>query len=188
MKEIFGPEESVKSPENIEKNNFGEATKIIQDSLEISEIIDTENGIQEAICMIKPDAFDSRDFIVKKLEESGLYVVKRKATKLTEDFMDKNIITDKFPKSITEAQKKHYLSDNSEIILLKGEDVVRKLLKVIGLNTDPGLCDEDTIRSRFGMHIPVLLDEDLKYFFNAIHRPKDEQERKSDLNKFKPLL
>lgn len=146
-----------------------------------------ENNI--AICVIKPDAFIKKDDIVKRLEGSGLFVVKRKTLILPEDFVIKEMYgKDKLPGPLEEATKRHFLSGPSEILVVKGDNVVSKLVDLVGLKTNPALCNLDTIRYIYGDHIPEELGGDLKFYRNAAHRPLNEQESKEDLKKFKNLL
>lgn len=173
------------TPEEIKTPELSNAIEVIRNSIEISPAL--EEGV--AICVIKPDAFGSRDMIVKRLEDSGLYIVKRTIKKLPENFVIGEMYKkDKFPKPIQEATARHFLSGESEIILVKGDDVISKLLGVVGLKTDPSLCNTETIRYIYGDHIPEQLEGGLKYYRNAAHRAMNNEERIEDINKFKPLL
>jgi nucleoside diphosphate kinase len=73
-------------------------------------------------------------------------------------------------------------------LLVKGDNVVSKLLNLVGLKTNPALCEEDTIRYIYGDHIPEELGEGLEYFRNATHRPTNTNEAIDDLEKFKDLI
>jgi nucleoside diphosphate kinase len=162
-----------------------EAVKIIEKSIEISPTLNDNI----ALCVIKPDAFLNRDLIVKRLEDSGLYIVRRTTRDLSENFVVNEMYgSDKLPKPIAEATARHFLSGSSEIVLVKGDNVVNKLMSLVGLKTNPALCEEDTIRYIYGDHIPEELGEGLKYFRNAAHRPTNTDEAVTDLKKFKDLI
>jgi nucleoside diphosphate kinase len=165
--------------------NVDGAIDALEKSIEISPTLKDD----VALCLIKPDAFDNRDYIVERLKASGLYIVKRVTKALPEDFViEKMYGADKLPKPIAEATSRHFQSGPSEIILVKGDDVVQKLLHSIGLKTNPALCEEDTIRYIYGDHVPEELEGGLKYFRNAAHRPMNEKEAVDDLEKFKEII
>ncbi len=171
--------------EQIESKDISEAIETIGNSIEISPTLDETL----AICVIKPDAFIHRDEIVKRLEASGLYIVQRTPKQLSEEFVVKKMYgKDKLPKPLEDAHARHFLSGESEIILVKGSDVVKKLLDTVGLKTNPALCSPETIRYIYGDHVPEELTEGLKYYRNAAHRPASEAEVEEDLNKFREIL
>lgn len=177
--------ETIGSRENkLEAINAPEAMETIEKSIEISPTMDE----RVAICLIKPDAFSHREAIVKRLEESGLFIITRTTKELTEEFVEKEMTDEEARKPIVEATKEHLLSGPSEIILVRGDNVVRKLLDTVGLKTNPALCDPETIRYIYGNHMPKELEEGLKYYRNAAHRPSNNEEVKSDLKKFRDLL
>lgn len=162
-----------------------EAIETIENSFEVSPTLDDNI----AICVIKPDAFIHRGEIVKRLESSGLYIVQRTVKELNEEFVvGKMYGADDLPKPIAEATKRHFLGGPSEIVLVKGDDVVHKLLNLVGLKTNPALCDPETVRFIYGDHIPEELEGGLKYYKNAAHRPTNVREAQEDLDKFRDLL
>lgn len=166
------------------KDSLDNTIENLGDSIEISPSIEGEL----AICVIKPDAFTHRDAIVKRLEESGLYIVERRPVGLTESFVVKEMYgKDKLPKPLEDAHIRHFLSGKSEVVLVRGGNAVGKLLTTVGLKTNPALCEPDTIRYIYGSHIPEELEDGLKYYRNAAHRPTNEQEAEEDLNKFRKI-
>jgi nucleoside diphosphate kinase len=176
-----GPKnENIQSPD--EENGGPESIENLADSVEISPA--NEEGV--AICVIKPDAFGQRDAIVRRLEDSGLYIVERRERDLSENFVV-NVMRGgiKMPKPIEDAHVRHFLSGPSEILLVKGNDVIEKLLNTVGLNTNPALCEPETIRYIYGTHVPEELEGGFKYYRNAAHRPKDKMEAEEDREKFR---
>lgn len=166
------------------KEKEGGVARSIENLSESIEVSPTIEG-DLAICVIKPDAFEHRDAIVKRLEESGLYIVERRPVQLTESFIVKEMYgKDKLPKILEDAHVRHFLSGKSEVVLVKGSNAVGNLLTTVGLKTNPALCKPDTIRYIYGSHIPEELGEGLKYFRNAAHRPKNSDEAEEDIRKF----
>ena len=154
----------------------------IENDLEVSNVKDGE-----AVCVIKPDAYENRNRIVQKLEESGLYIVRRSLAELSEQFIT-NKMYSSIPEPILKATLKHFSSGPCEIVLVKGDNVINKLLKSTGLHTAPPLCDHETIRFIYGTHMVEELEEGYRYWRNAVHRAKNEKERIEDLSKFNNLL
>ena len=155
----------------------------LEHSIEVSPVLDGNL----AICLIKPDAFLNRNAIVRKLEESGLYIVSRDIKELTEQFVVGGMYSsDDMPTPIAEATKRHLLSGPSEVLVVRGD--INKLLTTVGLKTNPALCDSDSIRYIYGNHVPEELGEGLRYYRNAAHRPRDEKEAEKDLNLFREIL
>lgn len=141
----------------------------------------------EAVCVIKSEVYEKRDEIVKRLEGSGLYVVRRSMAELSENFIREQMYPG-IPEPIMEATLKHLTGGPCEIVLVKGENVINTLVGGVGAKTPPALCEPDTIRFVYGTHMVEELREGYKYWRNAAHRAKDEVERKDDLEKFKPFL
>jgi nucleoside diphosphate kinase len=161
-----------------------ESTENLVNSSDVA--VNPENGL--AIIVIKPDAFSKRDQIIKKLEDAGLYIVKTVSKKLPDDFVIGTMYTD-LPKSIEEETLRHFNSGQSEIILLKGgKNILQKIISVTGEDTNPEKCDEESIRYIFGEHFGRDLDDRKTYYRNAVHRAKDPQEQKEDLDKFEHWL
>ena len=157
------------------------AVEAIGKSIEISF---TENP-RTALYVVKPDAFHSRDWIATRAKDSGLHIVRRKSLILPNDFVAGEMYEkDSLPKPIEEATLEHFRSGPSEIVWVEGDDVAKKLLEFIGLKTNPALCNPESIRFILGEHEPKELEEGLKYFYNAAHRPMNDEERVEDLKKF----
>jgi nucleoside diphosphate kinase len=162
-----------------------EAIESLERSIEISPALRDDM----AIFVIKPDAFPFRDAIVERVGESGLSVVSRNVKELTERFVVGAMYDPKeIPAPVIEATKRHMLSGPSEIVLVKGDDAVRKLLAMVGVKTNPALCDPDSIRYIYGNHVPEELGEGLQYYRNAAHRSRDAAEAEKDLKNFGDIL
>lgn len=141
-----------------------------------------------AVLVIKPDAYNKKDEILKKIRNAGIYIVKTVEKKLEDNFvlgsMYKNM-----PEGIEKETVRHFNSGPSVLILVRGgKDVLDKIIDITGENTDPKKCNEESIRYLFGEHFDRETDDDRKYFRNAIHRAKNDEERVEDLKKLEHLL
>lgn len=148
--------------------------------------IEREKGL--AVVVVKPDAFHERDLIVSRLEKAGLKIVRRVEKKLTPDFLREEMYVG-LTEDINDATGEHFSSGPCEIILVDGgPDVIDKLVEVTGEKTDPAKCEPKTIRHDFGDHKAKKTSAGNPYSLNAIHRAKNEEERISDLDKFRQYL
>ncbi len=159
----------------------------IENLIKTSDIaIDQKSGL--AIVVIKPDAFLKRDLIIKKLENSGLYVVKKVEKRLPDNFVVGSLYKD-LPKSIEDKTLEHFNIGPSEIVLLEGGvDLLDKITALTGEKTNPAECDESSIRYLFGEHFGRETEDGKTYFRNAVHRGKDTKEREEDLDKFESFF
>jgi len=148
--------------------------------------IDKESGL--AIVVIKPDAFKNRDQIIKRLEGSGLYIVKTVKKRLPDDFVIGAMYPKDLKKEMAEQTLRHFNSGPSEIILLRGGDnMVQDLVTLVGEKTNPAECNEDSIRYIFGEHFGRKVGDET-FHYNAAHRAKNQKEREEDLDKFESFL
>lgn len=154
----------------------------LENQIEISPVVG-----DIAVCIIKPDAFKNREAIVRRLENSGLYIVERKIKQLTDRFVEEAMYDPKgMPEPIAEATQRHFASGPSEVLLVRGGSaVITKLIETVGLKTDPSLCSPETIRYLYGNHVPEELEGGLKYWRNAAHRPRNQAEAQKDLRNFR---
>jgi nucleoside diphosphate kinase len=175
---------SIEVPE-VPKVSIESAVETIGNSLEISPTLNDN----VALCVIKPDAFKNRENIIKMLKGCGLHIVKRTPAQLSEGFVVNEMYGgDKLPKPLAEATARHFLSGPSEVVIVQGDNVIAKLLNLVGLKTNPKLCDKETIRYIYGDHVPEKLAGGLEYYRNAAHRPTSPDEAQKDLKKFKDLI
>lgn len=141
-----------------------------------------------AIVVIKPDGYENRERIKRMLENAGLSIVKSVSKKLPDHFVSGVMYKD-LPEGIEEETLKHFNDGLSEIILLQGGDgVIDKIVCATGEYTDPNKCEVGTVRYKYGEHFKRDAGEDIQYMRNAIHRPKDEEERVKDLEKFETFF
>lgn len=147
--------------------------------------VNPETGV--AVVVIKPDAFARRDMIVRRLEGAGLYVVSKVDRNLPESFVLGAMYPD-LGEGLKEQTVQHFSEGPSEVLLIRGgEDLVRKLVEVTGTHTNPAECTEDTVRNLFGEHFAREASDGASYYRNAVHRAKNSEEQRSDLEKFRNL-
>lgn len=165
--------------------NFSD--KKVENIIEASNIaIEPESGL--AIVVIKPEALVNREQIIRRLENSGLYVVKTSKKILPENFVLGAMYRD-LPEDIKEQTGRHFASGPSEIILLKGgENIIKDIVSATGLDTNPQKCDPESLRYLFGEHFPRETSAGNDYYRNAIHRGKNPDEQKDDLQKFQDVF
>lgn len=165
--------------ESIEQNNVEEMIK----SSDIA--INPESGF--AIVVIKPDAFKNKDAIIRRIENSGLYIVDKRERILPERFLTEAMYKD-MPKDIEEQTIRHFSEGPSEILLVKGgENIIDDIVSLTGEKTNPSECSKDSIRFIFGEHFGRDTEEGRMYRRNAVHRAKDEKEQREDLKKFRDI-
>ena len=93
-------------------------------------IVDPESGL--AVVVVKPDAFVKRGQIVKRLESSGLYIVKEVEKKLPQDFVIGTMYKG-LPEDIKVETAKHFSVGLSDLILLRGgPDILEKIVSITG--------------------------------------------------------
>ncbi len=149
-------------------------------------VVNPDSGL--AMVVIKPDAFKKRESIVKRLENSGLYIVSSISRRLPENFV-LGAMYNNLPKSIAEQTLKHFNEGESEILLVKGgNNLIDNLVSLTGDKTNPSECKEESIRYLFGEHFGRDTDDGKTYFRNAIHRARNEKEQKDDLEKFRHII
>lgn len=156
----------------------------VENMIKLSDIV-VDSGSGFAMVVIKPDAFSQKDQIIRKLENSGLYVVQTKTRNFPDRFVSEVMYKD-MPEGIKNETIKHFNDGPAEIVLVKGgDDILQKLVEVTGEKTNPNECDTDSIRYVFGEHFGRETEDGKTYYRNAVHRAKDQGEQKDDLKKFR---
>lgn len=148
--------------------------------------MNAETGL--GMVIIKPDAFGRRGEIVRRLETSGLYVVSKIDRPLPERFVTEGLYQN-LPQGIEEETVRHFNEGPAEVLLVRGgPNIVETLVSLTGDQTAPSQCSEDSIRYLFGEHFARKAGEDDgEYYRNAIHRPKNEEEKEDGLEKYRSI-
>jgi nucleoside diphosphate kinase len=152
-----------------------------------------ESSIEKApkdhmIVVIKPDAYFHLQAIMDRFKNEGLEVVESVTRILPLDFVNK-VMYRNMPIQIQFENAKHFSQGPSVILMLEGDNsLIDKVVSIIGKNTKPGECDEDSLRYLFGEHDGHEMAGGGQYFRNAIHRGKNEAELQDDMEKFKTFF
>jgi nucleoside diphosphate kinase len=148
--------------------------------------IDPKNNM---VVVVKPDAYFHLPEIMDRLTSEGITITRQSTQMLPLSFVNKIMYKD-LPDPIKFETAKHFSQGPSTILLLTGdENLLTKILKITGQETQPGKCDIDSIRYMFGDHDGSDMPQiGKKYFKNAIHRGKNPAEISEDLDKFKTFI
>lgn len=139
--------------------------------------------MQTSVYIIKPEAMASRSKIRTMIERAGPVISEAKILVLPEWTL-KKLYAD-LSEDLWNATCLAFVS-LVEIGLVTGENAVADLLNIAGTETAPAECDPSSIRFRFGRKDPFVIGK-MKYYANAIHRPKNKREAKRDVRTFHQL-
>lgn len=160
--------------------------------------------LQQTLIIIKPDgvAGGFTDQIIKRYEDKGLKVVKRKDMMAPQDLVERHYPLDPDylrsigQKTIAAGQKVKSAEDQGKkvvswlrkfiasgpvvALLLEGEDAVAKARKVTGF-TDPSTADKGTIRRDLGTDTILKANLEERPVYNLIHASGSEEEAKKEI-------
>jgi nucleoside diphosphate kinase len=140
------------------------------------------------IVVVKPDAYFHLQAIIDRFKDEGLEIVESVTKILPLDFVNR-VMYRNMPAQIQFENAKHFSQGPSTVLMLEGDNgLIDKVVSIIGKNTKPGECDEDSLRYLFGEHDGHQMAEGGQYFRNAIHRGKNSDEVRDDLEKFKTFF
>ena len=136
-------------------------------------------AIEQSVYLIKPEGRGLAVEIKEMVARSGLVIVAAKTVVLTED-----ILQQMYPNLsgwLWQMTLCHLLNYPCEMVLVEGEGAVQKLLELAGVNVNPRCCKLGTIR-RFCydlQSVPMFIypgpREQEIYYFNFLHRPKNQE-------------
>ncbi len=127
-----------------------------------------------ACFLIKPEGMAHREEIYRRLEKEGLAVDWRRRVRPTERLL--SVLYPDLPEPIWRATLAHLLGQPCETGIVIGEDAILRLFRIAGAEANPALCAPGTIRFDFGDRTGTEVAPGVRYFNNAIHRPKDQDE------------
>lgn len=134
--------------------------------------------------MIKPEGMhyqgEIRDYIGRHLSIGAI----RRVTPSLPDWVLDELYDDLTPE-LRRATRAAF-DGPVELGLVHGNDAIAQLLMLVGEKTSPAECHPDSIRHRFGIPEPVIL-EGVPYFRNAVHRPKTPEEAMTHIELFRRL-
>lgn len=135
--------------------------------------------------IIKPEAFQFRKEVREIIYSSDLNIIVFKAIIIPPSLID-SLYSDCTKEMI--ATTKYFICNKlCEVGIVSGNNAVKKLLKICGLDPDPNKCEGGTIRYIYGIK-QVYYYEGIAYFKNGIHRPKTTKEMKRNISHIKSLL
>jgi len=139
--------------------------------------------LETSLYVIKPEAMAYSGEIRTIIEKAGLIIIDTKVL-----VMPKWALKKLYPDLSEDLWSATCLAFASlaEAGLVIGENAVATLFRLSGTATAPGDCEPESIRIRFGQKNPFIIGE-VRYYANAIHRPKNQQEAENDVRLFHQL-
>lgn len=134
--------------------------------------------------IIKPEALTYAEEIKEIIQQGDLTIVASRKLVLPHHAI--NILYPELSSQLHEITLSIFRNE-VEIGLIKGTDAIKNFFLLSGTETSPSLCAPHTIRFRFGKKTPRIVGN-YQYFENAIHRPKNLEEAKRDVEMIKNLL
>ena len=139
--------------------------------------------MEKSVYIIKPEATIFRAEIIRLMEDAKLKIEDKKDLVLPEQAL--RVLYPDLSSDLWNATCLCFLAP-VQIGLVSGENAVRILFQLAGKKTAPSECGSKTIRFMFGRKGPFVIG-DIKYYANAIHRPKNKTEAKKDIEIFQGL-
>ncbi len=134
--------------------------------------------MSESVYIIKPEGLPFRKEIHTILRQSFLIPVRGEFF-FTDEILD--VLYDNVTFNARRGIYRMMEGERGEIGIVRGNNALQRLVIVSGKETNPILCEENTIRRIFGWSNRILLAEGYYFYGNVIHRPKNPQELKRDL-------
>jgi nucleoside diphosphate kinase len=134
--------------------------------------------------VIKPEGMACRSQIRQILLDDGLRIVSNKRV-----ILDPAAVDTLYPglaPDLRNASIRFLTCAPVEFGILEGENVIAKLRRLMGDETNPDECSPGTIRHRFGIR-PGIIFGSATYYFNVIHGSKDTDEASRDLRLYSSL-
>jgi nucleoside-diphosphate kinase len=140
---------------------------------------------ERTFAIIKPDGMEFQEEVMKRIQESGLKIVRQKKTVMTSDIAKQFYYHVKVKRDDVIYQSVIDYMTSGEIIALEleGEDAVQGLRKLIGC-TDPEKAGKGTIRGDFGTDKMRIADSENRSTKNIIHASGSIEESLTEKNYF----
>lgn len=138
--------------------------------------------MERSVYIIKPEGMPHRQEIRQMIQAAGLAVIGSTATILPQEVLAKL-----YPDLQEErgelwiATLDHLAHSECEVGIVEGENAVQRLSELCGTATSPHDCGLETIRARFGRGIAAVRAGKKLYWKNIIHRSKNLEEARGDL-------
>jgi len=131
--------------------------------------------MDQTLAVIKPEAYEQQELVIKKLEEAGFMVSHRKSMNLTEDIVSE-LYKNKHDSDFYQDLISQMTKGPSLMVVLSAEDSIKKLRKHLG-PVDPKLArrkQRSTLRAHFGYDI----------LRNGVHAVSNEKEARENIELF----
>lgn len=132
--------------------------------------------------MIKPEAMPYRAEITAKIRQN-LDITEQKELILADWAISE--IYDDLSEGLWLATR-FALSRTVELGLVQGDNAIAKMYGIAGTRTAPKECENDSLRFLYGIAEPIFVGG-VKYYKNAIHRPRNSKEAIKDIGIFRRL-
>ncbi len=138
--------------------------------------------LEQTFFCIRPYCFEKRATIKKLITDNGLNIKKNKIIWLTEK--DLRIMYGSEDHSTYFDACVHFMTNGFvEVGIIEGEEVITKLVKLVGYTHVPSQNDANTLRRIFGREEPVNFNG-FDYYFNPLHRSRNQEEAKREVALF----
>ena len=131
----------------------------------------------EVCCIIKPDAIEVANGILRMLEKAGVRLLEHREIIYTAALVHE--LYDHMPEDARAAIAASLDGKHSLALLLEA-DSIDAVLDVAGRESDPSRCTPGTIRARYGTYQPPRRMGSWPWWENAVHRPVDMREAMRD--------
>lgn len=138
--------------------------------------------IEQTFFCIRPYCFEKRAIIKKLINDKGLNIKKNKLIWLTEKDL-RIIYGNEEPSAYFDACVHFMTNGFVEVGIIEGEEVISKLVELVGYTHIPSQNDANTLRKMFSKEEPIHFNG-FDYYFNPLHRSRNHEEAKREIALF----
>jgi len=138
--------------------------------------------IEQTFFCIRPYCFEKRDIIKKLINDKGFNIKKDKPVWLTEKDL-RVMYAHEEPSTYFDACVHFMTHGFAEVGIIEGEEVISKLVKLVGHTHIPNQNDANTLRRIFGEEEPISFNG-FDYYFNPLHRSSSQEEAEREIALF----
>lgn len=149
---------------------------------DIKQVLDkSEKMMERTLVIIKPDGVKENltDEIIRRYENAGLKMVKRKVIKADVTLLRRHYSAH-VKKPFYEGLEKFMMECPVVAIVFKGEDAVNKVRKITGY-TDPSKAEKGTIRGDLGEDSLEKADKEGRAVRNLVHASGSKEEAEKEI-------
>ena len=141
--------------------------------------------MERTFAMIKPDGMKHKNEILKRINNSGLKIVRSNTTKVKPELAEQfysHVKTKKGDK-IYQSLISYITEGQVFAMILEGDNAVQKLRKITGF-TDPERAEPGTIRRDLGTDKMRIADSEQRSTRNIIHASGSAEEAEKEIKFF----